>query len=327
MSLLSTVDIDKAHLILEPLTTKTPLITNEEINSLVNAKVYFKLENLQLTGSFKIRGATYKISLLSEDKRQKGIVTYSSGNHAQAVALASFNYGIETTVVMPENAPKIKIKNTKRYGANIIFYDPSKERREVIGNKIASETGKTLIKPFDDIDIITGQGTVGKEITEQLKDINVVPEIFLCCVGGGGLIAGSSFYLKCNFPNIESYAVEPENFNDTLLSLKNNCIVSNKNTSSSICDSLLVSQPGEMTFEINKSTLKGGLDVSDQEVRKTIKFLAETLKLMVEPVGAVAAAALLTKKIEIKNKNVVVMLSGGNIDHELFSQIVTRNYE
>ena len=327
MSLLSTADIDKAHLILEPLITKTPLITNEEINTLVNAKVYFKLENLQLTGSFKIRGAAYKISLLSEDNRQKGIVTYSSGNHAQAVALASFNYGIQATIVMPDNAPKIKIENTKRYGANIIFYDPGKESREVIGNKIALETGKTLIKPFDDIDIITGQGTVGKEITEQLKDINVVPEIFLCCVGGGGLIAGSSFYLKSNFPNIDSYSVEPENFNDTLLSLKNNYIVSNKNTSSSICDALLVSQPGEMTFEINKSTLKGGLDVSDQEVRKTIKILAETLKLMVEPGGAVAAAALFTKKIEIKNKNVVVMLSGGNIDRELFSQIVTRNYE
>ena len=327
MSLLSTADIDKAHLILEPLITKTPLITNEEINTLVNAKVYFKLENLQLTGSFKIRGAAYKISLLSEDNRQKGIVTYSSGNHAQAVALASFNYGIQATIVMPDNAPKIKIENTKRYGANIIFYDPGKESREVIGNKIALETGKTLIKPFDDIDIITGQGTVGKEITEQLKDINVIPEIFLCCVGGGGLIAGSSFYLKSNFPNIDSYSVEPENFNDTLLSLKNNYIVSNKNTSSSICDALLVSQPGEMTFEINKSTLKGGLDVSDQEVRKTIKILAETLKLMVEPGGAVAAAALFTKKIEIKNKNVVVMLSGGNIDRELFSQIVTRNYE
>ena len=327
MSLLSTADIDKAHLILEPLITKTPLITNEEINTLVNAKVYFKLENLQLTGSFKIRGAAYKISLFSEDNRQKGIVTYSSGNHAQAVALASFNYGIQATIVMPENAPKIKIENTKRYGANIIFYDPGKESREVIGNKIALETGKTLIKPFDDIDIITGQGTVGKEITEQLKDINVVPEIFLCCVSGGGLIAGSSFYLKSNFPNIDSYSVEPENFNDTLMSLKNNYIVSNKNTSSSICDALLVSQPGEMTFEINKSTLKGGLDVSDQEVRKTIKILAETLKLMVEPGGAVAAAALFTKKIEIKNKNVVVMLSGGNIDRELFSQIVTRNYE
>ena len=326
MSLLSTSDIDKAHLTLQPFITQTPLVTNEAINTLVNAKVYFKLENLQKTGSFKIRGATYKISLLSEEQKQKGIVAYSSGNHGQAVAFASFNHGIEATIVMPENAPKIKIENTKSYGANIVLYNPKTESREEIGNKIAFETGKTLIKPYDDIDIITGQGTVGKEITEQLKEINIVPDIYLCCVSGGGLIAGSSFYLKNNFPEIESYSVEPENFNDTLLSLKQKNIVPNKNTSSSICDALLVSQPGEITFEINQSTLKGGLDVSDQEVNKTIKILAESLKVMVEPGGAVAAAALLSKKIKVINKTVVVVLSGGNIDRELFSQIVTKNY-
>jgi threonine dehydratase len=327
MSLLNTLDIDKAHLILQPFITQTPLVTNEAINSLVNAKVYFKLENLQKTGSFKIRGATYKISLLSTKQKQKGIVTYSSGNHAQAVALASLNQGIEATIVMPDNAPKIKIKNTKSYGVNIVLYNPKTENREAIGNEIALETGKTLIKPYDDIDIITGQGTVGKEITEQLKEINTIPNIYLCCVSGGGLIAGSSYYIKSNFPEVESYSVEPENFNDTLLSLKRRYITSNKNTKSSICDALLVSQPGEITFKINQATLKGGLDVSDWEVRKTIKILAETLKVMVEPGGAVAAAALLTKKIEVKNKIVVVMLSGGNIDSDLFSQIITKNYE
>ena len=327
MSLLNTLDIDKAHLILQPFITQTPLVTNEAINSLVNAKVYFKLENLQKTGSFKIRGATYKISLLSTKQKQKGIVTYSSGNHAQAVALASLNQGIEATIVMPDNAPKIKIKNTKSYGVNIVLYNPKTENREAIGNEIALETGKTLIKPYDDIDIITGQGTVGKEITEQLKEINTIPNIYLCCVSGGGLIAGSSYYIKSYFPEVESYSVEPENFNDTLLSLKRRYITPNKNTKSSICDALLVSQPGEITFKINQATLKGGLDVSDWEVRKTIKILAETLKVMVEPGGAVAAAALLTKKIEVKNKIVVVMLSGGNIDSDLFSQIITKNYE
>ena len=280
MSLLSISNIDRAHSILKSLTIKTPLITNEIINKLFNAKVYFKLENLQHTGSFKIRGATYKISLLSEEQKQNGIVAYSSGNHAQAVALASFNYGIKATIIMPENAPKIKIENTKSYGAKIILYNPKKENRESIGNKIASETGKILIKPYDDIDIITGQGTVGKEITEQLKEINIIPDIYLCSVSGGGLIAGSSFYLKKNFPKIESYSVEPEDFNDTLLSLKKNYIISNKNTSKSICDALLVSQPGNLTFKINQLILKGGLDVSDQEVRKTIKNIAESLKVI-----------------------------------------------
>ena len=327
MSLLSTIDIDKAHLVLQPFITQTPLVTNEAINKLVNAKVYFKLENLQKTGSFKIRGATYKISLLSEEQKQKGIVAYSSGNHGQAVAFASLNLGIKATIVMPYNAPKIKIENTKSYGANIVFYDPQKENREIIGKQIAYETGKTVIKPYDDIEIIAGQGTVGKEITEQFKEINIIPDIYLCSVSGGGLIAGSSYYLKSNFPKIESYSVEPEGFNDTLLSLRQKKIIANKSTSRSICDALLVSQPGDITFEINKSTLRGGLDVNDQEVMKTIKFLAEKLKLIVEPGGAVAAAALLSQRIQVENKYVVVLLSGGNIDRDFFSEIITKNYE
>ena len=186
---------------------------------------------------------------------------------------------------------------------------------------------RRLIRRMKNHVIICGYGRTGKEIAEQLNEIKVTPDIYLCCVGGGGLIAGSSFYLKRNFSNIDNYSVEPEDFNDTLLSLRQNDIVSNKSSSSSICDALLAPQPGKITFEINQSTLKKGLDVRDQEVRKTIKILAETLKLMVEPGGAVAAAALLSKKIEVKNKNIVVMLSGGNIDRELFSQIVTKDYE
>jgi len=322
MSLLNTSNIDRALSILKPLIIRTPLITNESINTLVNAKVYFKLENLQSTGSFKIRGATYKISLLSKEQKQKGIVSYSSGNHAQAVALASLNHGIKATIVMPENAPKIKIENTRNYGAKIILYNPKKESRESIGNKIASETGKILIKPYDDIDIITGQGTVGKEITEQLKEINIIPDIYLCCVGGGGLIAGSSTYLKHVFPNIKNFSVEPKNFNDTQLSLKNNSIISNKESAKSICDALLAPCPGNITFSINKTTLEGGLSVSDNEVKKTIIELAENIKVIAEPGGAVAATALLTNKINVKNKNVIVMISGGNIDYKFFSSII-----
>ena len=327
MKLLNIVDIDKAYLLIKNYIIKTPLITNETINKLVDAKVYFKLENLQHTGSFKIRGATYKILLLSKKQKQKGVVAYSSGNHGQAVALAAFNNGIESIIVMPKNAPKIKINNTKKFGAKIVLYDPKTETREIIGNKIALDTGKTLIKPYDDIDIITGQGTVGKEINEQLKEINVTPDVYLCCVSGGGLIAGSSFYLKKYFPKIKSYSVEPKGFNDTLISLKKKYIVANSKNSYSICDALLVPQPGKITFEINKLILEGGLEVSDQEVKKTIIKLAENLKLMVEPGGAVAAAALLYKKIKLKNKNIVVMLSGGNIDRDLFLNIASKNYE
>lgn len=329
MNLLKTSDIDKAYKKIKPFVTKTPLITNETINSLLHAKVYFKLENLQQTGSFKIRGASYKISLLSNREKEKGVVAYSSGNHAQAVAFASKINGIDSMIIMPKNAPKIKIDNTKNYGANVILYDPLTENREKLGMEIAFKKGKTktLIKPYDDLDVIAGQGTVGKEIAEQLQEKRVTPDIYLCCCGGGGLIAGSSFYLKKKYKNIKNYCVEPEEFSDTQLSLQGNRIISNSDSARSICDALQAPQPGKLTFSINRLTLMGGLTVSDYEVKKAIKKTAELLKIMVEPGGAVAIAALLSKKIEVKHKTVVVMLSGGNVDYELFSTIVKKEYE
>ena len=254
---------------------------------------------------------------------KKGIIAFSSGNHAQAVALASFKKKIKATIIMPKNAPTIKINKTKSYGADILFYDQKEEDRKKIAEEISLKKGLTLIPPYDDINIITGQGTVGKEITEQLKLINIIPDVYLCCVGGGGLISGSSYYLKKNFPNLECYSVEPENNHDTYLSLKKNSIIKINKTVNSICDSLTsITQPGKITFNINRSILKEGLLVSDEEVKKAIKILYEKMKIVVEPGGAVAAAALLFKKIDIKNKIAVVMLSGGNIDRELFSKII-----
>ena len=223
---------------------------------------------------------------------------------------------------MPKNAPSIKVENTIKYGADIVFYDHMHESREKIALEIARKKNKTIIKPYDDLDVIAGQGTVGKEIAEELRLKNIQPDIYLCCCGGGGLIAGSSTYLKYAFPNIKNFAVEPEEFNDTQLSLKNNSLVKNKESGKSICDALLAPQPGNVTFPINQTTLDGGLAVSDKEVKKTIIELAEDMKIVVEPGGAVAATALLTNKINVKNKNVVVMISGGNIDYKLFSSIV-----
>ena len=327
MDLLRIADIDNAYKNIKSYIIKTPLVTNEAINSLLKARVYFKMENLQHTGSFKIRGATHKISLLTEKQKEKGVIAYSSGNHAQAVASAAKENNLDATIVMPKNAPKIKLENTKNFGAKVILYDSLTKNREQIGNVIASREDRMLIKPYDDLDIIAGQGTVGKEIVEQLNVEKVIPDIYLCCCGGGGLIAGSSFYLKKNFPKVKNYSVEPKEFNDTQLSLLNNKIISNQESSRSICDALLATHPGELTFEINKCTLRGGLTVSDIQVKKTIKQIAESLKVMVEPGGAVAAAALLSKKIDVKNKIVVVILSGGNIDYEFFSEIVTTKYE
>ena len=301
--------------------TKTPLVSNDYINNLLDAEVYFKLENLQNTGSFKLRGATHKISSLSSDVINNGVVAYSSGNHAQAVAYAALQKNISAKIIMPKNAPKIKIENTKEYGADVILYDTFFESREQIGNDIKEKENRSLIKPYDDIDIIAGQGTAGLEIAEDLKKLSITPDTYLCCCGGGGLIAGTSTYLKHEFPNMKSYSVEPNGFDDTKISLENKKITANYSNTKSICDALLAPMPGNITFPINLKNLNGGIGVTDKEVKKTIIELAEHLKIVVEPGGAVAAAALLNKKINCKSKKIIVMISGGNIDLELFRSL------
>ena len=314
--------IEEAYKRIHSQILKTPLVVSEYFNNLTKASVYFKLENLQWTGSFKIRGAMNKIMQLNLHQKKKGVVAYSSGNHAQAVAYASKINGISAIIIMPKNAPIIKISNTKKYGAKVILYDPLLDSREEIGKKISKEQDRTLIKPYEDLEVIAGQGTSGKEMVEELDQLNVSPDLYLCCCGGGGLIAGTSTYLKHRFPNIDCYSVEPNEFNDTQISLEKKIITSVNKDSKSICDALLAPQPGEITYSINRKILKGGLSVSDDEVKKTIIDLAENLKIVTEPGGAVAASALLSKKIDTNNRTIVVMISGGNIDNDLFSKII-----
>ena len=314
-------NIDIAYNQIQNNVTRTPLVSSDYINKKLRSNIFFKLENLQITGSFKFRGAFFKISLLTNEEKSRGVVAYSSGNHAQAVAYASNILGINAKIVMPKNAPIIKINNTKKYGAEIVLYDPISENREKIGEEIAKIEKRILIKPYDDENIIAGQGTSGKEIVEELINLGEKPDLYLCCCGGGGLIAGTSTYMKHKFKNIKCYAVEPENFNDTQISLINNNITPNKKLSYSICDALLAEQPGDITFAINKQNLSGGLTVSDDEVKQTIVELAESLKIVVEPGGAVAAAALLNNKIDVKDQTIVVMISGGNIDSDFFYNI------
>ena len=314
-------NIDTAHSLIKNQIIQTPLISNDYINKKLNSKIFFKLENLQNTGSFKFRGASYKISKLNDENKKNGVVAYSSGNHAQAVAYASLQQNINCKIIMPKNAPKIKIENTRQYKAEVILYDPETESRESIGEKISIEENRTLIRPYDDIDIIAGQGTAGKEIYEQLMQISTIPDIYLCCCGGGGLIAGTSTYLKEKFTNIKSYSVEPFGFEDTKKSLNSGKILPNKKGYTSICDAIITPQPGDVTFPINLKNLQDGLVVTDEEVKNVIKFLSEHLKIIVEPGGAVAATAALTEKINLKNKTVVVMISGGNIDFEMFTRL------
>ena len=321
MSDFSYLNIETAYENIKYNLDKTPLITNDYINQLLDAKIYFKLENLQKTGSFKLRGATNKISQLSKEQKLRGLVAYSSGNHAQAVAYASLQENISAKIIMPNNAPKIKIENTKKYKAEVVLYDPQKEIREEIGKEIEKKENRTLIKPYDDYDIIAGQGTAGYEIFQDLENLSVMPDIYLCCCGGGGLVAGTSTYLKYKYPNIKSFAVEPYGFDDTKVSLLNKKIISNKPGFNSICDAIITPQPGQLTFPINLKTLSGGIVVEDYEVKNSIKILAEHLKIVAEPGGAVAATAALTEKINLKNKTVVIMVSGGNIDLEMFRNL------
>ena len=314
-------NIDTAHSLIKNQIIQTPLISNDYINKKLNSKIFFKLENLQNTGSFKFRGASYKISKLNDENKKNGVVAYSSGNHAQAVAYASLQQNINCKIIMPKNAPKIKIENTRKYKAEVILYDPETESRESIGEKISIEENRTLIRPYDDIDIIAGQGTAGKEIYEQLMQISTIPDIYLCCCGGGGLIAGTSTYLKEKFTNIKSYSEEPFGFEDTKKSLNSGKILPNEKGYTSICEAIITPQPGDVTFPINLKNLQDGLVVTDEEVKNAIKFLSEHLKIIVEPGGAVAATAALTEKINLKNKTVVVMISGGNIDLEMFRSL------
>jgi len=311
-------NIDEAYDLINQCIIKTPLVSNDYINQLTGGNIFFKLENLQITGSFKLRGASNKILKLKKLEKKNGVVAYSSGNHGQAVAYACQQNNISAKIVMPTTAPKIKINNTKKYGADIIFYEPLTENRESIAEVLADKEGRSIIRPYEDHDIIAGQGTAAKEIVADLKSVKIIPDLYLCCCGGGGLIAGTSTYLKYAYPNILSYSVEPEDFDDTKKSLEKGEIVSNFLGKRSICDALLAPQPGKLTFAINQSTLNGGLAVSEEEVKKTIIILAENLKIITEPGGAVAAAVVLNKKINIKNKNVVVMISGGNIDSDMF---------
>ncbi len=321
MAEFSYLNVDNAYKLINQKVTKTPLVTNDYINNLLEAEIYFKLENLQNTGSFKLRGATHKITKLIETVKDSGVVAYSSGNHAQAVAYASMINTISAKIIMPKTAPQIKIENTKKYGAEVILYDTYFQNREEIGNEIQKKDNRALIKPYDDEDIIAGQGTAAIEIVNDLIEQSIEPDLYLCCCGGGGLIAGTSTYLKHIYPNMKSYSVEPDEFDDTKRSLEAGKLIKNKKNAQSFCDALLAPQPGNITFQINLNNLAGGLSVSDEEVTQTIILLAEQLKIVVEPGGAVAAAALLNNKIDVKNKKIVVMISGGNIDLSLFNKL------
>lgn len=298
----------------------TPLLEYDQINDRLGGRVLFKPENLQRTGSFKFRGAFNKIASLDSGRRQNGVVAFSSGNHAQGVAAAARAFGIQATIVMPEDAPVLKRENTRRLGAEVVLYDRQTGDRRVIAEEIAARTGATLVPPYDDEMVIAGQGTVGLEIADQLDAINTRANLLLCPVGGGGLIAGISTALKALQPHIDIYCVEPKGFDDTRISLERGERTGNRGGSHSICDAIVTQIPGEITFPINSRNLAGGLAVSDQDVEEALRQLFEIAKLVVEPGGAVGFAALLAGCVDLQGRTAVVVLSGGNVDLEFFGQ-------
>ena len=297
----------------------TPLVESPALNKRLGGRLLVKAETLQRTGSFKFRGAYNALVQFDERQRRAGVVTYSSGNHAQGVAASAELLGIPATIVMPADAPAIKIANTKSYGAEVVLYDRYKESREEVGGKIAGERGATIVAPYDDPRVIAGQGTAGLEIAAQAKALGADLDAVIVCCGGGGLTAGCATAIASESPDTEIYIAEPEGFDDTRRSLTAGERLSNDPNARSICDALLAPTPGVLTFAINRRLVTAGYAVSDAEVRRAMAVAFADLKLVIEPGGAAALTAVLSGKFAIEGKTVAVTASGGNVDRETFA--------
>ncbi len=322
MSTVTFADIEAAAGRLEGLAVKTPLIESPALNARLGARVLLKPETLQHAGAFKFRGAMNRISQLSAEERARGVVACSSGNHAQGVALVARMLGAPAVIVMPADAPAMKVANTRGYGAEVIHYDRYSEDRDAITREISATRGMTIVWPFDDPDIVAGQGTVGLELVGQAKDLGATLDVVLTPVGGGGLAAGVSTAVKHLSPGAKVYGVEPSAFDDTARSMVSGHREKIDPAARSICDALQSPAPGAITFPINQRTLDAVLTVTDDQVAEAVRYAYTTLKLVVEPGGVVGLAALLAGELDVSGQTVGVVLSGGNIDPALFSRIL-----
>jgi threonine dehydratase len=315
-------DVEAAARRLEGVALHTPLITSPVLDSLTEGRVFLKAEILQRTGSFKFRGAYNKLSSIPLEKRSQGVVAYSSGNHAQGVAAAAQLLGMPALIVMPADAPRPKRDRTAAFGAEVVLYDRAKEDRQAIAQEIAGRRGAALVPPYDDPLIIAGQGTAGREIVDDLARQGLTPDAVIVTASGGGLTAGTALAVKARVPGARLYTAEPEGFDDHARSFRSGHREKNMALTGTICDALMAQTPGELTFAINRSLVAEGAAVSDQEVGAAVAFAFRELKLVVEPGGAAALAALLSRKVDVKGKIAVAILSGGNVDPELFYRLV-----
>ena len=317
-------DIEKAARRIEGFAVRTPVIESPKLNALTGGRVLIKAECLQRTGSFKFRGAWNMISKLDAKKAKGGVVAYSSGNHAQGVAAAAEIKGLPALIVMPADTPMIKQDNTRSYGAEVVTYDRATQSREEIAERYMKERHAVMVPPFEHPDIIAGQGTAGLELAEEANARGVrLDEVLVCC-SGGGLTAGVALAMAAQEPQAKVHSVEPAGFDDFARSLASGRIERNPKLSGSICDALMSPSPGEMTFAINRRLLGEGLSVTDAEAAEAVRFAFEVLKLVLEPGGAVALAAVLAGKIATKGKSIGLIASGGNCDPGLYAKILRR---
>jgi len=315
-------DVDAAALRLAGVALHTPLLTSITLDGLTGGRIFLKAETLQRTGSFKFRGAYNKLASLSPERRSSGVVAYSSGNHAQGVAAAARLLGMPCVIVMPHDAPRAKRERTIAHGAEVVLYDRARDDREAIAKSIAEQRGSVLVPPYDDALIIAGQGTAGREIVEDLAALGLTPDVVVVTASGGGLAAGIALAVKSRAPQAAMYTAEPQGFDDHARSFKSGQREENAALTGTICDALMARTPGKLTFAINRSLVGAGVLVTDEEVAHAVAFAFTELKLVVEPGGAVALAAVMTGKIDVKGKVAVAVLSGGNVDADMFSKLV-----
>ncbi|MDF1716982.1 MAG: threonine/serine dehydratase [Antarcticimicrobium sp.] len=299
---------------------RTPLLSSPFLDEIAGRRVLVKPECLQHTGSFKFRGAWSAVSALAPEVRARGVIAFSSGNHAQGVAYAAKLHGVSAVIIMPSDAPKMKIDNTRALGAEVVLYDREREDRDAIGATLAQERGLTLIKPFDEPQVIAGQGTTGLEIAEQAAEVGVTRADVLVCCGGGGLTSGIALALEARAPGLRARPVEPEGFDDVTRSLASGRIERNATQSGSLCDAIVTPQPGQITFPIMHRLCGPGLSVTDDEALRAMALAFARLKIVLEPGGAVALAAALFRPDRIAGDAVIAVASGGNVDAGLFRQ-------
>lgn len=305
---------------------RTPLLSSPDLDALAGRLVYLKAEVLQHTGSFKFRGAHSALSAMDAKTRAQGVLAYSSGNHAQGVARAAQLFGVPAVIIMPRDAPATKINNTRAMGAEVILYDRAAgEDRNAIGADVQAARGLHLVKPFDDADVIAGQGTAGLEIAQQAAALGIETATVLSCCGGGGLSAGIALALDHHAPGMTVRPVEPEGFNDVGLSLAAQKITPHNRPEKGFCDAVLTRQPGDLTFPLLMRHCGPGLSVSDEQTRAAMRAAFSRLKLVVEPGGAIALAAALSLPDALAPGPVIATLSGGNVDPALFGQVLTQD--